>query len=119
MYLNSKVYSADVTSFKDFTGVSTIIGSNLSGNYTLNGLVKQFTYSPSSILSGDSILKMYHRNKVKYEYDTRLGRVNKRIVYDTYYGYVSGNKPNSTTDRLSSIQNQDEPIAMNMMQRAI
>lgn len=96
MYLNSKVYSADVTSFKDFTGVSTIIGSNLSGNYTLNGLVKQFTYSPSSILSGDSILKMYHRNKVKYEYDTRLGRVNKRIVsiglktYDTYYGYVSG-----------------------------
>lgn len=56
---------------------------------------------------------------MEYEYDTRLGRVNKRIVYDTYYGYVSGNKPNSTTDRLSSIQNQDEPIAMNMMQRAI
>jgi YD repeat-containing protein len=63
VYLNSKVYSADVTSFKDFTGVSTIIGSNLSGNYTLNGLIKQFTYSSSPILSGDSILKMYHKEQ--------------------------------------------------------
>lgn len=116
VYLNSKAYNADVTSFRDFTGVSTIMGSNLSGNYTLNGLIKQFTYSPSSILSGDSILKMYHRNKVEYEYDIRMGRVSKRIVsiglkrYDTYYGYVGGSKVNSTTDRLSSIQNQGESM---------
>ncbi|WP_162920305.1 DNRLRE domain-containing protein [Clostridium fermenticellae] len=117
LYLNGKAYKKDVAAadFRDFTGVKTAVGSNISGDYILKGLVKRFSFTPKE-LTDPEVLKMYHGSRVKYEYDTRLGSLSKKITsiglknFDVYYSHESGSKLHSTTDRITTIQNKDHPI---------
>ncbi|MGH4120260.1 RHS repeat-associated core domain-containing protein [Clostridium sp.] len=111
LYLNSKAYTANVTSFEDFTGMQTAVGSNISGGYSLTGLSKKFSYS-SSALSENEILSMYYNSRVNYSYDT-LGRMNSKTTntgifsYATEYTYVPGTNTNSTTGKVASIKNNN------------
>ncbi|MCT8977624.1 DNRLRE domain-containing protein, partial [Clostridium sp. CX1] len=115
LYLNSKPYTANVTSFKDFTGAKTAVGSNPKGGYNLNGLIRNFTYAPTSIISESSILAMYHRSKVEYRHDS-IGRLSEKIVnaglnsYGASYEYVKGISQGSTTNKLKSIRNKNIKI---------
>ncbi len=103
-----------ISDFKDFTGSQTAVGSNPYGNYSLNGLIKNFSYSPLA-LSDNEMLEMYYNSRVNYEYDT-LGRLTKKTVnagansYETSYNYVPGNVTGATTSKLSSISNNGIPI---------
>ncbi|MCT8976980.1 hypothetical protein N4T77_10225 [Clostridium sp. CX1] len=114
LYLNNKVYNKEVIDFRDFTGVKTAVGSNIGGDYALKGLIKKFSYSPRELMDAE-ILKMYHGSRVKYEYDS-IGRVVRKKIriglkeFETQYGYEGGNKISSTTNRLSSVQNELNPI---------
>jgi len=49
LYFNSKVYTANVTDFLDFTGLQTAVGNTTGGGYPLNGLFKKFSYSPFAL----------------------------------------------------------------------
>ncbi|WP_411681918.1 DNRLRE domain-containing protein [Clostridium thailandense] len=117
LYLNGKHCKKDVAAagFRDFTGVKTAVGSNISGDYVLKGLVKRFSFAAKE-LTEPEILKMYHGSRVKYEYNTRIGMLERKKIsiglkeFEVYYGYEPGNKLNSTTNRLSSIQNKTHPI---------
>ncbi|MGH4120258.1 RHS repeat-associated core domain-containing protein [Clostridium sp.] len=111
LYLNSKAYTANVTSFEDFTGMQTAVGSNISGIYSLTGLFKKFSYS-SSALSANEILSMYYNSRVNYSYDA-LGRMNSKTTnteifsYATEYTYVPGTNTNATTSKVASIKNNN------------
>ena len=111
LYFNGKVYTANVTDFKDFTGIQTAVGSIVSGSYPLNGLSKKFSYS-SSALSENEILSMYYKNRVNYGYDT-LGRMNSKTTntglfsYKSEYTYIPGIAANSTTGKIYSIKNNN------------
>ena len=111
LYFNSKAYTADVTDFKDFTGIQTAIGGTVNGIYPLNGLSKKFSYS-SLALSENEILSMYYKNIVRYDYDA-LGRINSKTTYTglfsykSEYTYISGTVANSATSKVASIKNNN------------
>ncbi len=103
-----------MTDFKDFTGGKIALGTSIYGLYPLNGLIKDFSYSPLA-LNNNEMLAMYYNNRVKYEYDT-LGRLTKRTInagansFETSYSYIPGNVTGATTSKLSSISNNGIPI---------
>uniref|UniRef100_UPI00398992A9 DNRLRE domain-containing protein n=1 Tax=Clostridium thailandense TaxID=2794346 RepID=UPI00398992A9 len=76
LYVNDRIYKFKTADFKDFTGLKTSIGSNISGDYSLNGLIRNFNYSSSTLTEGE-ILSMYTNKSIRYSYD-KLGRLEKK-----------------------------------------
>lgn len=116
LYLNGREYAISTTDFKDFTGSKTAIGSNISGDYSLNGAIRKFNYSPYALVASE-ILSMYANKSVIYSYD-KLGRLGKKTInigrssFETQYAYVSvqGKEQGATVNKLYSIQNGLTPI---------
>ncbi|KOA20845.1 tRNA nuclease WapA precursor [Clostridium homopropionicum DSM 5847] len=121
LYLNDKVYSGSTTSFKDFTGAKTAVGSTVAGSNQLNGQLEGLTYYNTE-LSSEEINEAYSAgrgNKVNYKYDA-IGRVTDRtlstgvIDFITKYSFETGKTVGSvvnTTTKVKEIDNNGNKIA--------
>ncbi|QGU96846.1 DNRLRE domain-containing protein [Clostridium bovifaecis] len=118
LYLNDKVYSGSTTSFKDFTGVKTAVGGTISGTYQLNGQLEGLSIYNTSLLDAEvnSIYKSGRGNWINYKYDS-LGRLTDRKLntgvtnFTTKYAFEAGVAANTTTTRVSEVDNNGKKIA--------
>ena len=109
--------------FKDFANGNTAIGSNINGNYQLEGMLDQFNYS-SNAMSDTEIRDLYQSgrgNLINYSYDT-IGRLKTKTInistaplnpIKTTYTFVQA-KNISTTGNAIATTNQIESIINNV-----
>ncbi|MGY0374140.1 DNRLRE domain-containing protein [Clostridium sp. JNZ J1-5] len=118
LYINDKVYSGSTTSFKDFTGAKTAVGGTLLGTYQLNGQLEGLS-SYNTALSSEEINSLYTNgrgNWVNYKYDN-LGRLTDKSLntglsdFITKYTFEAGKLTNTTTTKVSEIDNNGKKIS--------
>ncbi|MEA4827826.1 MAG: LamG-like jellyroll fold domain-containing protein, partial [Clostridium sp.] len=118
LYLNDKVYSGNTTSFKDFTGAKTAVGGTVSGSNQLNGQLEGLSRY-NTVLSSEEINSIYTNgrgNWVGYKYDN-LGRLTDRSLntglsdFITKYTFEAGAAANTTTTKVSEIDNNGRKIS--------
>ena len=119
LYLNGIEYtlSTATTDFRDFTGAKTALGGTNSGANQLNGQLEGLSTYNKSLTSAEinSIYAAGRSNKVNYKYDN-LGRLTDRTLYTgikdfvTKYSFEAGAAANTTTTRVSEIDNNGNKI---------
>nr|WP_279381227.1 RHS repeat-associated core domain-containing protein [Clostridium pascui] len=121
LYLNDKApKEGTVVNPVDFTGAVTALGSSIKGTQQLNGRLQQFSFS-KELLNDEEVASLYNAGRlssttsVSINYD-ELGRLRYKSInpegtsFKTSYQYETGEKSNSTTTKVSELDNNGQKI---------
>ena len=121
IYLDGNVVKTDtIGGFKDFANGNTAIGTNINGNYQLNGMLDQFNYTPNALSDEDirALFQSGRGNSINYSYDS-IGRSTAKTInisaattnsFKVNYIYVKGNVDKATTNRIETMDNNNKKI---------
>ncbi|MBM7868536.1 RHS repeat-associated protein [Clostridium pascui] len=121
LYLNDKApKEGTVVNPVDFAGAVTALGSSIKGTQQLNGRLQQFSFS-KELLNDEEVTSLYNAGRlssttsVSINYD-ELGRLRYKSInpegtsFKTSYQYETGEKSNSTTTKVSELDNNGQKI---------